>query len=126
MDDHVADALEGDARAPSDMHRHTATVDGLVGRDHELPLQFDGHAGFEDNPEGSRARHGVAESPGRGVRRVVVAWGGDPVEGTIASSYCAFSESLSAVGKALAVSSPVPVTAPAVVDWISRLAPASA
>lgn len=53
------------------------------------------------------------------VNRVVVRWICDDVVTTVASSDGVAAETDGAVGETLATEVPVPITSPAIVDWVS-------
>lgn len=77
MEDDVVGPLNGDLRAPHDVHLRAAAIDGLEGRDPELAFEFDGHAPGEGDPERPAPRHAVAKSPPLWILRVVAVVGDD-------------------------------------------------
>ena len=79
MDDDIAHMLQREAGPIGNVDIGTAAVKGLVTRDVELLLEFDGHVASEVDPKGFLLDYAVPQSSGLGVLGVVVG-GGDNVE----------------------------------------------
>lgn len=119
VDDDVGDVLEGYAAVADDVDVGAAAVDGLEAVHDELVLELDGHVGGEDDPEGLGLDDGVAESAWDGAGWVTVGGVGDDVDLAAFAAEGVAAKTDAAVGEALAVSGPVGVAAPAVVNGVA-------
>jgi hypothetical protein len=121
MDDQVRGILNAHLGAAHEVDSGAAAVDGLVARHQELPLESDGHAVDEDDPERLGSGHSVAQSVGRWHLPVVLV-GGDDVEVAVSAALSVRSKSHGTRCQHLATVSPVGVAAPAVIDVVSSQA----
>lgn len=118
MNDHVVHELQGNASTILNLHVSTTTIDGLVGRHHQLLLQLNHHATCEDDPKWSLLDGTVSEGTGSRVNEVVVGVIGDNIDWATESSDGPPPETLAAFGQPLAICGPVSFAPPATVNWV--------
>lgn len=119
MNDNISNILDRDASSISNVDIDPTGVNGLEAVHYELLLQFYNHVTLEHNPERLVLDNSMAQSARLGVDSVIVAGVGDHIEAAITATYGISSKSNATVCKALAVTMPVGVTAPAVVNGIA-------
>lgn len=122
VNDYVTNILNRDARPVCDVHIVAAAVDCLVAVHDELLLEHNRHVVGEDDPKGLCLNDGVSERAGLGSDSIVVGRVCDDVKFSVFSSDSVSAETYGTFSEFLAVALPVRITAPAVIDWISRLA----
>lgn len=98
VDDNVVHELNGEASAVPKHHVGAATVDGLVGGNHQLLIQFDHHAALEDDPQGAPLGHGVTDGSWLRVHHVVIGIIGDDIDGATETTGGPSSEPFAALG----------------------------
>lgn len=98
VDNNVVHELNGEASAVPKHHVGAATVDGLVGGNHQLLIQFDHHAALEDDPQGAPLGHGVTDGSWLRVHHVVIGIIGDDIDGATETTGGPSSEPFAALG----------------------------
>lgn len=118
MDDHIGDILDGDASPIGNMDIHSASINCLETVHDKLFFQFDHHVPLEHDPQWPVLDDGMAESAGSGIDGVVVTRVCHHIVPSITATNGIAPKPNAAVSKALAISVPIWVTAPAVINGI--------
>lgn len=115
----ICDILDCDAASISNVNIGSSPINGLEAVHDELLRQLDHHVTLEHNPERPVLDHSVAQSAGLGVHRVIVSGVSDHIEATITTTNCVPTEPNATVCKALPVTVPIGVTAPAIINGVT-------
>lgn len=119
VDDDIRHVLNGNTSAAGDVDVGATAVDRFKTVDDKFVFQPYSHVGGEYDPQWFELDHSVPESSRSRVRRIQIGRVGNDVDLSTFATHSVAPEPYATVGQSLAVSRPIRVAPPAIVDGVS-------